>query len=144
MPPLTKQKTMTNVKEILGELVQQVVDGNADPLEAYIHLKDVEKYLKQCNECVEPLAYQEADKWSEKTFTYKGAEIQKKSAAGRWDFTNVSLYKESQKRLKQIEELAKVAAKGGTTVIDEPSGEVVEPAIYTAGKAIISVKLLNS
>lgn len=134
---------MTNVKTILGELVQQVIDGNADPLEAYIHIKDLERYIKQCNEAVEPLAYQEADKWTEKTFVYKGAEIQKKNSAGRWDFTNVALYKESQQRLKQIEELAKVAAKGGATVVDEKSGEVVEPAVYTEGKAIISIKILG-
>lgn len=134
---------MTNINLTLSEFIQSVIDGNANPLEAYIHLKKIEKHLKGAFECVEPMAFQEAGKWSEKTFTYKGAEIQKKNAAGKWDFTNVSLYKESQKRLKQIEELAKVAAKGCATVVDETSGEVVEPAIYNEGKSIISVKLLS-
>lgn len=134
---------MTNINQTLIDFTQAIIDGNADPLEAYIHLKQIEKHLKGAFECVEPMAFQEAGKWTEKTFTYKGAEIQKKNAAGRWDFSNVSLYKESQKRLKQIEDLAKVAAKGGATVVDELSSEVVEPAVYTEGKSIISVKLLS-
>jgi hypothetical protein len=134
---------MTNINQTLIDLTQAVIDGNADPLEAYIHLKQIEKHLKGAFECVEPMAFQEAGKWTEKTFTYKGAEIQKKNAPGRYDFTNVSLWKEAEKRKKQIEELAKVAAKGGATVVDELSSEVVEPAIYTDGKSIISVKLLS-
>lgn len=133
---------MTNITLTLSEFIQQVVDGNEDALKAYIHLKQIEKQLKAAFEAVEPLAFQDADKWTEKTFVYAGAEIQKKNAAGRWNFANVALYNEAEKRKKQIEELAKVAAKGGATVVDEISGEVVEPAEYTAGKSIISIRLL--
>lgn len=134
---------MTKTNEILAELTQSVIDGNADPLEAYIHLKSIEKRISECLKEVEPIAYQEADKWSEKVFTYKGAEIQKKNAAGRYDYSTVSLWKQAEERKKKIEELAKVAYKGGVTVVDEESGEVVEPCAYTEGKSIISVRLLK-
>lgn len=134
---------MTSIKETLSELVQQVVDGNCDPLEAYIHVKDLEKHLSECIKQVEPIAYQEADKWKEKTFTYKGAEIQKKNAAGRYDYSTVSLWKQADERKKKIEELSKTAYKGGATIVDEESGEVVEPCSYTEGKAIISIRILK-
>jgi hypothetical protein len=134
---------MTRIKEILSELTQQVIDGNSDALEAYIHIKDIEKYIKLCNEQIEPIAYQEADKFTEKVFTYKGAEIQKKNAAGRYDYSNVQLWKRANERQKQIEEMAKSALKGKCTIVDEESGEVIEPCIYTEGKAIISVSIKN-
>lgn len=135
---------MTKIIETLSILTQSIADGNADALEAYIHLKQVEKKLSDALKEVEPMAYEMASRWQEKTFKYKGAEIQKKNAAGKYDYSNIKQYVSAKEKVKQIEELAKQAAamaKTGNTVVDE-NGEVVEPAIYTEGKGIISVRIL--
>ena len=136
---------MTKIIETLSILTQSVIDGNADALETYIHIKQIEKKLSDSLKEVEPMAYEMASRWHENTFKYKGAEIQKKNAAGKYDYSNIKQYLTAKEKIKHIEELAKRAsemAKTGNTVVDE-NGEIVEPAIYSEGKGIISVRILQ-
>lgn len=131
--------------EQLNNYLQQVLDGEIDPLKAYIHLKRLEGKLKEALTLVEPSAFEAASKWSEKTFKVEGAEIQKKNAPGKWDYSNIPQYSKAKDKVKAIEELAKqaYAAKKQNSVIVDENGEVVEAPTYTEGKAIISVRLLN-
>jgi hypothetical protein len=133
---------MTN---FINELTQNALDGSANALEAYIELKRIETALKTALESLTDAAYQEADKFTEKTFALKGAEVTKKSAAGRWDYSHIHQYSATKERLKTIEEMAKQAAasaKHGRTIIDDATGEVIEPAIYTEGKSLLAIKLI--
>ena len=129
----------------LTNLAQSVIDGEQDALKVYIELKRIETKLKEVMPLVEPLAYEAASHWSEKTFVVMGAEIQKKNAAGKWDYSNIPQYAKAKEQVKSIEELAKqaYASKKHGSVIVDANGEVVEPPLYTEGKSIISVKLLD-
>lgn len=131
--------------EELNKLAQSVIDGEQDALKVYIELKRIETKLKEVMPLVEPLAFESASRWSEKTFVVEGAEIQKKNAPGKWDYSNITQYSKAKENLKNVEELAKqafAAKKHGSVIVDE-NGEVVEPPQYTEGKSIISVRLLN-
>lgn len=136
---------MKSISEQFESYISTIENGEIDALEAYIKLKAFEKSFKNALEKVEPLAFEVASKWNEKTFQYKGAEIQKKNSAGRYDFSHIKQYVAEKEKLKSIEELAKQALaskKHGVTVVDA-DGEVIEPAIYTEGKSIISVRILE-
>lgn len=136
---------MKNINEQFNSFIETIESGEIDALEAYIKLKAFEKTFKTALEKVEPLAFEVASKWNEKTFRYKGAEIQKKNSAGRYDFSHIKQYVAEKEKLKSIEELAKQALaskKHGVTVVDS-DGEVIEPAVYTEGKSIISVRLIE-
>ena len=63
------------------QLSQQVVSGDVDALKAYIQLKQAEKEIAEAIKVVQPLAIDEADKYSGKTFQAFGAIIEKKNGA---------------------------------------------------------------
>lgn len=130
--------------EQLNQHLQKILDGEIDPLKGFIELKKLEAKLKEALTLAEPSAFEAASQWSEKTFKVEGAEIQKKNAAGKWDYSNIPQYSKAKERIKQIEELAKqaYAAKKSNSVIVDENGEVVDPPVYTEGRAIISVRLL--
>jgi len=43
------------IKESLSQSVQEVLDGNADPLEVWAALKDIEKHLQKCKDEIQEL-----------------------------------------------------------------------------------------
>jgi hypothetical protein len=86
----------------------------------------------------------EAAKWNEKTFNYFGVEVQKKAAAGRWDFKGLKDWHAAMANLSAIEEWAKAAYQqatkfGATTVTAD--GEEVELPTYTAGGETLAIKI---
>ena len=125
------------------ELIDGVLNGDIDPLKAFIQLKAQEQSVKGALAIVKSHAVEKASTYGEKTFKAFGAEVQCKSAAGRWDFKHIEPIIKLKEQVKDYEGMAKDAYKlieKGRQVIDE-NGEVVEPAKYTPGEDIISIKL---
>lgn len=118
-------------------------DGHVDALAAYITLSRIEKLIAEIKNEIKPYAIDQSGQWHEKTFTYFGATIEKKSAAGRWDFKGVQAWNEAKATLSSIEERAKAAAqaaqKFGAAMVSE-DGELLEGAVYTPGAEIIALK----
>lgn len=121
-----------------SELAQRVVDGDVNPLEAYVTLKRAADEIKTAMEIVQPLAVSEADKWKEKSFKAYGVIIEKKSNPATWDYSGCEAYEQAQKRLKYIQQIAQI---GGGADVD--TGEVIGKAIRIEGASNISVKLLK-
>ena len=63
-----------------------------------------------------------------------GAVYVPKKKSGRYDYSGSSVWSSKKQSLSELEEKMKHAAKAGGTVIDESTGEVIEPAIYMANK----------
>lgn len=132
-------------KEWALNLKEAVENGAVDPLLAYTKLHELEDAIKQAKEVVYESAINEADKYTEKTFTFHGYEVQKKSAAGRWDFKHIPAWNIVKEQLAEVEEKCKTAfkmAEKGDTYVGE-GGEEVTPAMYTPGKSIISLRKLK-
>jgi hypothetical protein len=131
------------VMERLEELGIAWREGIIDALATYITLNRIAKMLDQIKDEVKPYAIQQADQWHEKTFSYFGATIEKKSGAGRWDFKGVHAWNEAKATLQSIEERAKAAAqaaaKFGAAMVSE-DGEILTGATYTPGADIIALK----
>lgn len=131
------------VMERLEELANAWREGSIDALATFITLSRIEKMLGQLKDEVKPYAIEQSGQWHEKTFSYFGATIEKKSGAGRWDFKGVQAWNEAKATLQSIEERAKAAAqaaaKFGAAMISE-DGELLEGAKYTPGADIIALK----
>jgi hypothetical protein len=127
----------------LTRLYQTWEGGNIDALAAYIAFDRIAKAAEDFKNLLKDNALAEADKWGEKTFKYMGVEVQKKAAAGRWDYKGVKQWAEAKANLSAIEERAKAAAemylKFGTQAVSE-DGELIEGARYTAGKDTLAIK----
>lgn len=129
-------------KSQISELVQNVIDGLQDPLEAYALIKDLSAHLDKAKSEIESAAFEEAAKWTEKTFKHKGFQFTKTEGRATYNFKNVGKWVHYQKALKEIEELSKTAAlnsKVGAMMITD-DGEVIEPCIVTYSKPSISIK----
>jgi hypothetical protein len=128
--------------ERLEELGNAWREGSIDALATFITLNRIGKMLDQLKDEVKPYAIEQSGQWHEKTFSYFGATIEKKSGAGRWDFKGVQAWNEAKATLSAIEERAKAAAqaqKFGAAMVNE-DGELLEGATYTPGADIIALK----
>lgn len=127
----------------IQELIDGVLNGDIDPLKAYIQLKAKEQAVKGALSIIQDHAIENANTYGEKTFKAFGAEITCKSAAGRWDYKHIPQIAKLNDQVKDLQKLAQDAYKlyeRGQAVVDL-HGEVVEPAKFTPGKDIISIKL---
>lgn len=122
---------------MITEIAEKVTSGDVNPLAAYIELKKIEDELKQAMSIVQPLAIDEADKFSEKSFKFQGAIIEKRSSPATYDFSGVLAYQQAKERIKYIETIAK--AGGGA----DEHGEWIDKAHIIKGKATIAVKLVK-
>lgn len=126
-------------------LADDAFQGNINPLEAYVRLKKIEKSLKAAIESVQPLAIEEAyEKYAEKNFSAYGATVEKKRAPGKWDYTGVRPWVKAKEELAKYEEMAKEAYKmsiRNQSVVDDNTGEVITPAVYTEGRDSITIKI---
>lgn len=132
-------------KELI-KIADDAFNGNTDPIEAFVQLKRFEKKLKECIESVQPLAIKESySKYSEKTFDAFGARIEKKRAAGSWDFSAIESWNNSKAKIKAIEEMSKAAYQSSLKSIvmtDDSTGEIIQPASFKEGADTISIKIL--
>ena len=128
----------------LADYAIQQDSGAIDPLAAYITLSRIEKMAADLKVQLKLAAMIEAAKWSEKTFNYFGVEIQKKAAAGRWDYKAIREWSEAKAALSAIADRAKAAylqaTKFGATTVTA-DGEEVELPTYTAGGETLAIKL---
>lgn len=134
-----------NIKNQLLALTCESIDGNANPLEIYIQLKEIEKTLADCIGSIQPQAIEEAySKYSEKSFDLLGATVEKKTASGKWQYNVSNEYEALKDKIKKLEEVYKLSYQSnlkGSTIVDEATGEIVPPAVYTPGKETISIIL---
>lgn len=134
----------TNAVQLVLSKVASVKNGELNPLDAYIILKELEKVLRDSIVEINEYAVEEAKKYG-KSFDYKNASITVKPDAGRWDFSHIEKWKSTKEKLKELEDAAKSAynAKGKDLLIASVDGELIEPAKYTPGKDNISVKIVK-
>ena len=131
------------ILDSIGELYWAWQEGKVDALAFYITLNRIERYLAAVKEEVKEHAITQADLWNEKSFSYFGATIEKKAAAGRWDYKGIKAWTEAKANLTAIEERAKAAYQAAqkfgmqTATAD---GEEIELPTYTAGSDIIAIK----
>lgn len=121
--------------EILS-LALSAQNGECDPIQAYIALKEIERELKQAIEITQPLAISEADKYPGKQIDLANATIEKKSAPARWEYKHIPAWQDAQKRIEWVQKIAQ--AGGGA---DPDSGEIIDRAVKIEGKATIAVTL---
>jgi hypothetical protein len=125
---------MNPIVNHINQIASDADCGLADPLEVFIQLKQIEKSLEAALTSIRESAIKEAAKYPEKTFSYKGAEVTKKSGSARYDYKHISGWAKLESDRKRIEDLAKLAASKSVQVTDELTGEIIEPArvTYTA------------
>ena len=117
------------------QLTQEVIEGNINPLEAYVLLKKHQADIEEALKAIKDLAIDEANKYGQKSFAAFGAQVELRNAASTWVYSG-SAYESAKAKMKYIETLAK--AGGG---IDPDTGEIIDPAVKKEGASTIAVSL---
>lgn len=126
--------------DYIKDLAIKVFNGELKALDAYAELHAIKKDLDDAIESVKEQAITDVIEYGKEGTVINGYRFIKTNAAGRWMFGNVTLYNQYKDKLKNIEELAKMASKTGGHVTTE-DGEVIEPAVFIAGGETITAKL---
>lgn len=127
----------------IDELAEAWRSGAVDALAFYITLNRLEKAISELKDESKPYAIEHSMQWHEKSFSYFGATIEKKSSAGRWDYKGIRAWTEAKANLTAIEERAKAAYQASQKFGMQSAtadGEEIELPTYTAGSEIIAIK----
>jgi hypothetical protein len=128
----------------IKQLAFAVERGEADPLTAFAELAKIEKVAKEAKEQIKEQAIAEAAKYAERAIPIAGVIVEKKAAAGKWDFKGIRAWSEAKANLAAIEERAKAAYQaaqkfGAITATED--GEVLELPTYQSGGETLAVKI---
>jgi hypothetical protein len=127
----------------IKQLAFAVERGEADPLTAFAELAKIEKVAKEAKEQIKEQAIAEAAKYAERAIPIAGVIVEKKAAAGKWDFKGIRAWSEAKANLAAIEERAKAAYQaaqkfGAITATED--GEVLELPTYQSGGETLAIK----
>ena len=134
-----------NFQEIFQAVEVQSIsakNGNLNPLEVYIELKNLESFVKECKDLVQLDALIEAEKYKGQIFN--GYEVDVRSVGGRYTYDHIDEISALKAQIKELEKAAqdsyKLSAKGSIMMNDQ-TGEVTPPAHYKEGSTAIILKL---
>jgi 2C-methyl-D-erythritol 2,4-cyclodiphosphate synthase len=123
----------------INAIVEAVEAGVVNPLDAFASFNKLEKLFKEAKVKIDELARDEADKYTEKTFTFGNVEFTRKDGAKKLNYSEDLLYSNLQAKLKAREELLKVAQK--STIYDDEGVEVPKVSIsYNKDSLMVKFK----
>ncbi len=133
------------IKTIIENMIEDVQEGELNPLEAYARLKEAEQLIKKALLDTFDLALDETDKHGAKSFTAHGFKFEKRNGKRTYHFDHIPDYVEANKFMKEVKQKYTDAynqSQKGNTLIDD-NGEVLPMAKVTHSKDTIIVRPLD-
>lgn len=118
--------------ESIYDLLQGVKDGEINPLEAYIILKNQQILIESSIKQIQEQAINEGLKYGEKSFDAFGARIEMRNSPSTYRFDET--VQQFEARLKAMKDQAKIGS-----FVDPDTGVEINKAIKLDGKQTISV-----
>lgn len=126
----------------IAQLIQDVLNGNENPLKAYAILKELSTEIANAINEIEDYAHEEASKFGERSFETMDWKFEIREGSRRMSFKNIDQWNELTKQIKEKEALYKqatLAYEKGKTIVDE-NGEVVPVGEVSFTKPSLIVK----
>lgn len=139
----------SNRKQFVEKLKSEVLSGIYEPLDCEIMLKSVEDTIKEIrkDKDVENAKFNHADKWSEKTFEYKGFSITK-SSKSTYDYSGCGdeILNDLLTKKAEIEESIKKRQTilqniDGNDFADTQTGNLLNPPVKTSTPYLMIKKI---
>jgi hypothetical protein len=130
-----------DIEAFVAHITNEVMEGNADPLNVHIRCKAVVKALEAIIERTEELAKDVAANYGKGEFKFSGASVQLREPRDMPDFAQDQVCVELNERLKARQELVKTAFKmaGTAAIVDPNTGEVVPVVPVKPAKTTLTV-----
>jgi hypothetical protein len=97
--------------EELSKFVTDVEEGNLNALRAYAEIKRLESYVSHAKRQIEPLAFEEADKYPEKSFEAEGFNFEKRNGGISYNYKGIPEWMEIENKKKALEKQAQTTWK---------------------------------
>ena len=118
-------------------LAEKAKEHEVDPLNAYIELKTALSELTDAIESLTPLAIEQRLKYGKENLIRNGFMVEYSEGTPRYSYKHFEAWAKQSEELKAIEEMMKQSAKLGRVILDEETGEVIEPAKVTYTKPFL-------
>lgn len=138
-----KQSTISTIKDQLDFVVEGVLSGAYDPLDAFALIKRLEKMFYNAKENISDLALKEAEEYPQNSFVKNGFTFTKKKGARTFKFDEIEEWVKAKENLKNIEEKYKQAYfshQRGLLNVTQDGEELTLPKVET-GTDSLSVKI---
>ena len=123
----------------LKELAQNAINGETSALKAFTIVSACEKELSEIKANLLESAISDFEKYGAKSVKEFGFEISK-SASGRYNYTNSSDWNRLKTQMQELETKMQAACKNNATIINNETGEIIEPAIFMPNKESLTIK----
>jgi len=125
-------------------LIKKVEEGNLKASNAYVILRalksEIEYAIKQIeSQIIDELTYLD----SKEALVVNGYKITHVAGRASYDYKESSMWKEADTEKKRIERLIKVATKDGVSIVDQHTGEIIEPVKIKQGNGYIKMEQTN-
>ena len=130
----------------LMQLVQDVHDGNESGLVALAVLKEQKAIVEKCIKEVEGAAHDEAAAYTEKTFTFKDLQVEKRAGGKQFDFKAIPEWIDAKAALTAVENKAKAvynSYENGVGSVDTETGEIPMMPKVTYRKDSLIIKRIE-
>jgi hypothetical protein len=131
--------TKSQIEDYLLNMLNQVEEGNLNPLDLKIEIKTLTDLLGGIDKQVAPLIATEGQKWHKQT--YKGYKIEYVDSGGRYSYDHLQEWVNAKQSLKIIELNAQLSLKAlekNQLMIDE-GGVITEPAVWKCNDPFIKL-----
>jgi hypothetical protein len=125
-------------------LIKKVEGGQLKASNAYVTLRalksEIEYAIKQIeSQIIDELTYLD----SKEALVVNGYKITHVAGRSSYDYKESSMWKEADTEKKRIERLIKVATKDGVSIVDQHTGEIIEPVKIKQGNGYIKMEQTN-
>lgn len=109
---------------------QSVIDGEANPLDCWLELKEAESLIKDLQKSIQDRVEEEIDKYPKSRAEYAGNVFSVVSRKN-WSYKHSDLWRSINDRKTEIQNAMQQARRANMSLVDEETGEVIPPAEYT-------------
>ena len=81
---------LSNVSNIVNNIVKDVEIGNINPLDAYTIFKRMESVFNEAKKSIDTFAIDEAEKFGKSSFEFNGQKYEVRNGATRFSFKGIS------------------------------------------------------
>lgn len=132
--------TQVNHAQEARKLVDPYLQGSCYPEAMWAKIHHLKTILEEAEKMVKDHIVDDLSKSGNESFNIAGLKIRVKKGAGRWSYPGNSTIENYKSKIKEVEELAKIASRSKEPVIY--GDEVIPPAIYVENKDTLEVKIL--
>ena len=112
--------------------------------ETYAALHILQDLIENLKKELKETAISEIEKYGKEGVTKLGLKMTAKYGAGRYDYSVVPEWVELDRRKKEVEKNAALAARGGNQGIIDKEGSITPPAVYMSGPLTVYCEKLKS